>query len=188
MSRENDTGRLEIAASILLFVGTASFVLAVDESPPVVAVCEVLKDLSRFEGKSVVVVGRFSHTDEGAWLDAECGFKVQNAGKEFQPSISVSYASAEFSPPPPRPAGFRWDVALLQRKLDQLKPTTKLRVLPDLHYQDEWVAAFGRLETHLPRTIPMRRSDVRVEIFGFGHESSSPAQLVSPDDAFRELK
>src|SRR5579872_2811612 len=94
---------------------------------PVVTVCEVLTDLQRYDGKLIVVVGRFSYTDEGSLLDVECGFRVKNAKWEFPTSISTSYMADEFAPPPVKPPGFRWDEPLLRQKLEQLKRTTALR-------------------------------------------------------------
>ena len=179
------TGR-RLAALILPLIGASGLSFAA-EPPPVFTVCEIMSDLPRCDGKSVVVVGRYSHTGEGGWLDAECGVKISNGGRELQTSISITYAASEFSPPPTMPPGFRWDDRLLQQKLEPLKRTTALRVLEKFHYTDEWMAVFGRLETHIPREIPVTYGR-HVEIFGFGHQASSPAQLVWPKDAFRTLK
>lgn len=162
------------------------------DAPPVITVCEALADMQRYEGKAVIVVGRHSHTDEGAWLDAECGFTVKNGGTEFpSPSISVSYAASDFDPPPGKPLGFRWDKPLLLRTLQQITNTTKLRVMREINYTDQWMAVFGRLETHLPRKRHIidgfgREGDVYTR--GFGHLAGSPAQLISPDNGFVVLK
>jgi hypothetical protein len=39
----------------------------------VLTVCEALNDLSRYNGKTVVLVGKFASTSEGAWLSEDCG-------------------------------------------------------------------------------------------------------------------
>jgi hypothetical protein len=51
---------------------------AFDDAPPVITVCEALTDLQRYQGKDVIILGKYVHTMEGNWLVAECGFKVKN--------------------------------------------------------------------------------------------------------------
>jgi len=167
--------------SILSCVLLAGSVTAAPDEVPVLTVCEALNDLQRFEGKSVIIVGRFSSTDEGSWLGEDCGLKVVNGGREFQPSISISYAVSDFSPPPKKSSGFKWDERLLQQKLEQVKRTTSLRVYKEINYSDQWLAIFGRLETELPRKLNMGNGRYGYTT-GFGHLSAAPAQLVSPDD------
>lgn len=104
-----------------------------------------------------------------------------NGGHEFGSLISLAYVASEFASPPAKPPGFRWDVRLLQEKLERVKRTTKLRVFKDRNYSDEWVAVFGRLETRLPR--PLARGYTN----GFGHLSGAPAQLVAPKDGYLQL-
>jgi hypothetical protein len=149
---------------------------------PVVTVCEVLSDLPRFAAKQVIVVGRYSRTTEGVWLDQGCGLKVMNGGREFPAIVAATYADSEFSLPPSLPHGFKWDEPLLQQKLNQVKQTTQLR----MDKKDRWVARYGRLETRLPHRL--RLSDGTYEYTpGFGHLAGSPAQLISPHDGSREL-
>jgi len=109
---------------------------AAGEAPPVLTVCELLSDLQRYEGQSVIAVGRSSSTEEGGWLDEECGLKIVKGGREFPASISPAYVASEFSAPPQKPHGFKWDTRLLQQKLEQVKRTTRLRVLKDIHSID----------------------------------------------------
>ncbi len=144
-------------------------------------VCEVLSDLQRYEGRSVIVVGRSSSSDEGVWLEEECGIKVVNGGREFSPSISLAYVANEFAPPPEKPRGFKWDKRLLQQKLQKVTQTTQLQVLKKIHYTDHWLAVFGRLETKLPQKVGLGYT------YGFGHQSESPAQLIAPRDGFLYL-
>ncbi|HVW09975.1 MAG TPA: hypothetical protein VHC90_15405 [Bryobacteraceae bacterium] len=134
------------ALFVLLF---PAFVRAADEVPPVLTVCEALSDMQKYEGKSVIIVGRSVSTDEGWWLDEECGLRVVNGGHVFGPSISVGYVGSQFSPPPATPARFRWDMRLLEQKLAQVRRSTKL---PNREH-DRWLAVFGRLEMHLPREL-----------------------------------
>ena len=154
---------------------------------PIVTVCEALTELQRYDGKTIVVIGRFSHTDEGSWLDAECGFRVQNAKWEFPTVISTSYTASEFAPAPIKPPDFRWDEPLLRQKLEQLKRTTTLREVRSINYTDRWMAFFGRLETQLPRKIRVSAKTLGYTS-GFGHQSLAPAQLIPARDGFLVLK
>ena len=99
---------------------------------PVLTVCEVMSDLTRLDGKVVIVIGRFAYSDEGNWLDEESGHKVLAAGREFEPSISTAYVVSDFKPPPQVPKHFKWDERLLKEKLKQVKQTTQLRVIRQL--------------------------------------------------------
>jgi hypothetical protein len=139
--------------------------------------------MKNFEGKTVIVVGRFSFTGEGSWLNEECGLKVVANGREFQPSISTSYVASAFAAPPQKPRGFTWNERLLLQKLEQVKRTTRLRVYKD--YSDQWRAIFGRLETQ-PRRVSIGNGRYGYTS-GFGHLSAAPAQLVSPADGSHAL-
>ena len=156
---------------------------APNDSPPVLTVCEALSDLGRYEGMTVIVIGRVVSSDEGAWLDQDCGREIVNGGRTFRPSISLAWAFLEFGPPPQLPSGFKWNRRALQEKLDQVRRTTHLERPHARHYPDRWFAVFGRFETHLPRKV----GDLGVTN-GFGHLSGSPAQLISPRDGFLRLK
>ena len=172
--------------SILSCVLLAGSVTAAPDDVPVLTVCEALNDLPRFDGKSVIVVGRYGASDEGSWLNEDCGLKIVNGGQEFKPLISISYPISEFAAPPQRPSGFKWDERLLQEKLEQVKRTTSLRVYKELNYSDQWFAIFGRLETQLPRKVSIGNGRDGYTT-GFGHLSGAPAQLVSPTDGYHPL-
>ena len=174
--------QIGVLSSVLL----AAPVIAAPDDVPVLTVCEALIDLPRFEGKSVIVVGRYSATEEGSWLDEDCGLKVVNGGQEFKPGISISYWVSDFAAPPQKPSGFKWDERLLQEKLEQVKRTTWLRVDKKLNYSEEWFAIFGRLETQLPRKVSLGNGRYGYTT-GFGHLSSAPAQLVAPTDGYHPL-
>jgi hypothetical protein len=69
-----------IVALALLFAGTRGVTPAADNQPPVLTVCEALIDPDRYDGKSVIIVGRASGSFEGSWLAEDCGHKVVNSG------------------------------------------------------------------------------------------------------------
>jgi hypothetical protein len=93
---------------------------------PVLTVCEVLHDVGRYDGKSVVVVGRSVGTMEGSWLDEECAPQMFVNGRFWNPNISTAYVASWFAPPPPKPRGFRWDRRAIQAKLEAVQKTTNL--------------------------------------------------------------
>ena len=162
---------------------TASCALSsADDVFPVLTVCEALSDLSRYHGQTVIVVGRLSYTEEGSWLDEECGLKVKNGGRAFPPAISTTFAKSELGPPPAKPQELVIDKIVLQRKLQIVKRTTRLKVLRKDHYSDQWAVVFGRLETQLPRVL-----GPGITTNGFGHQSGAPAQLVWPENGWISL-
>jgi hypothetical protein len=175
-------------AKILLAACLAG--LAIGQAPsapdiPVVTVCEVLNDLARYKDKSIIVVGVVANTDEGGWLIADCEKRLVTDGYAWQDSISLTYVRGQQDPPPELPEHFKWNNKLVAAKLKEIQRTTKLRPRPE---NDRWRAIFGRLETRVP---PQTYRDPRgnLEGYGFGHLSSSPAQLISPQDrhAWRSL-
>jgi hypothetical protein len=167
-------------AVLVLVLAVECLGQTVPDQPPVLTVCEALTEPSRYGGRSVIIVGRLVRTSEGAWLSEDCGLKVINGGKEFQPVISAAYDMSQFDPPPPLPKTFRWDGLVLRRKLSQVRKTTRLRSRADV-----WAAEFGRLETKLPWP---RRPDDAGSIFGFGHLNGAPAQLIGPEHGLLVLK
>jgi hypothetical protein len=171
-------------AAVFFFVLFAAcrMLRAADDQPPVLTVCEALTDPDRYNGKSVVIVGRSSSTDEGRWLGEDCGLKVKRAEREFRPIVSTTYFDSEFEPPPDLPNDFKWNRRLLQEKLDEVKKTTRLRFPTDM-----WAAKFGRLETKLPRRVDIGDREGYAYAIGFGHLSAAPAQLVGSSDGFLSL-
>jgi hypothetical protein len=154
---------------------------------PVVTVCEALHDLSRYHGKSIVVVGRFGSTDEGSWLSEDCERKIVTNGYTWADTISTTYSSSEVESPPGLPKGFKWNRELLTKKLKDVQKTTKLQVLKEDNYSDKWVAIFGRFETRLPLQVVTGGSG-KLMGYGFGHLNTAPAQLISDEAGFYELK
>jgi hypothetical protein len=183
--------RLFKVASILGIAAIAPH-LIVGQTPgndaiPVVTVCDVLKDLGRYNGKSVIVVGRRSGTMEGDWLSADCERKLVTDGFTWPDDISLAYVRNQTEPPPPLPDRFKWDTKLVAAKLKEIQRTTKLRPRPE---NDRWFAIFGRLETRLPLQAVRCGSKGELCGYGFGHLNTSPAQLIWPEDrrAYRLLR
>ncbi len=156
---------------------------------PVVTVCEALHDLSNYNGKSIVVFGRFGYTGEGTWLSEDCPQKTVTDGYTWADIISTTYAVSDLvEPPPSLPKDFKWDRELLLKKLKEVQKTTKLRVLKDYNYTDKWVAIFGRFETRIPLIAIGREGRGQMMGYGFGHLNAAPAQLIPSKLGFHELK
>jgi len=65
-------GRLVLALSV-----TALWSIADDRADiPVITVCDVMRNMSAYNGRTVIVVGRYASSMEGAWLDAKCPNKI----------------------------------------------------------------------------------------------------------------
>ena len=148
---------------------------------PVLTVCEVLHDLSQHSGKSLIAVGKLVATEEGRWLVEDCDEKVITDGYKWPNSISLRYL------PPSVSKEFTGDVPLLLTKLRQVQRTTRLQVLKESDYSDKWFAVFGHFVTRVPPEV-VRGADGKLHGYGFGHLSSSPAQLVAEGNGYRELK
>lgn len=156
------------------------------EPVPVITVCEALNDLSRYNGKSVILVGRFASSEEGSWLSENCERTIVIAGHTWANIISTTYSRSEVSPPPELPKGFKWEERTLMMKLRQVQTTTTLRVLKQYNYSDKWMAMFGRFETRLPVQVVVG-GDGKPRGYGFGHMNAALAQLIASDQAFKEL-
>lgn len=155
--------------------------LAVGAEPALqpVTVCEVLQDLSAYDGKVVAVVGRFSSRQTRRWLgEQKCGHKLVTGDQEWPNAFWVVYDPAAAPQPPPVLAV---DATLLAQKLRAVKLGTALSKLrfgsPDY---DNWAVVYGRVETRkdlVTSTAGAARKN------GFGYGESSPAQLVCHGDA-----
>ena len=83
---------------ILFAFPIANALSAASPKIPVLTVCEALSDADKYEGKSVIIVGRLASTDEGVWLTEDCGLKIVRGGREFGAQISTVYFESDFAP------------------------------------------------------------------------------------------
>jgi hypothetical protein len=179
MFRFSWTRLVGLALSAQAFLGAADS--PATNNIPVLTVCQALRDPGRYASQAVIIVGRSVGTDEGTWLDENCGLKLLIQGRNFTATISTAWVASEFAPPPRLPDGFKWDQGLLQRVLDEVRKTTRL------DRGSQWAAIYGRLETAPTRTFTLGDGRVASTV-GYGHLNGAPAQLVSPADGFRHLK
>ena len=148
---------------------------------PVVTVCEVLRDPDRYDHRIAIVVGALSSTEEGAWLDEDCGPVLVADGRTWPDVIDITYIATQFTPPPALPSGFKWDKRLLQQKLAAVKRTTRLQP------RGRWLAIYGRLETKRARFLGFRGNAIETT-YGYGPQPAAPAQIIAPDNGYRSLK
>jgi hypothetical protein len=144
-----------------------------------VTVCEVLQDLSAYDGKVVAVVGRFSSRQVGRWLgQQQCAHKLMIGGQEWPHAFWVAYDPADAPKPP---AVLTVDAALLAQKLRAVKLGTSLTKFPfGSPDYDNWAVVYGRIETRKD-LLTVTASGTRKN--GFGYGESSPARLVCHGDA-----
>jgi hypothetical protein len=110
-----------------------------------VRVCEILQDLAAYNGKTVLVVGRFSFRESGRYIAEDtCGQKLSSGG------TGRAYTLVLVSDPKTGPKGperIEIDAALLREKLKLVKASTALRKFrfgsPDY---DRWAVVLGRIE------------------------------------------
>jgi hypothetical protein len=139
---------------------------------PVLTVCEALQDLSAYNNKSLIVIGRFVKTSEGTWITDDCERKIVTDGYTWDNLIWAVYIAGVTEPPPSLPANFHWDNELLMKKAVTSKDYNKY---PD---HKGWIAMFGRLEAKIP---PEAYKNFTGEIRGrgFGHLGGAIAQFIS---------
>jgi hypothetical protein len=138
---------------------------------PVITVCQVMQNMSAYNGQTVVIIGRLAGSMEGSWLDADCPQQIVQNGIEWHTDIALAYIMTHNEPPPALSKGFDWNEQLLLKKVAELRPMTVLHAIPRLRYREEWAAVFGRFETHPLQSL----AD------GFGHLNGSPARLIWPE-------
>lgn len=145
---------------------------------PVLTVCEALKDLPRYNGKEIVVVGRSIFTFEGGFLSEHCepDWRVEIQGNRWLSMIYLSVGDSSSE----QGAVFEFDEGLLSGKLIELKKSTRLETATG-PLADRWIAVFGHLispETLVPHRPPKGPKTRNIPGNGFGANGSVPAKLV----------
>jgi hypothetical protein len=148
---------------------------------PVLTVCEVLRNLGIYNNKSIIVIGKFTATDEGFWLYEDCPTKIVTDGYTWDSSISMLYIIGRTDPPPQLPQNFRWNDEVLLQKMKSSRDYKNPLTREELH------ARYGRLETRIPPEV-FKYPNGSVRGFGFGHLGGSIAQLISCSDCYHKPK
>jgi hypothetical protein len=163
----------------IVFLTLVCPLVAAEPALQPVTVCEVMQDLSAYDGKVVAVVGRFSSRQAGRWLgEQKCGRKLVAGGQEWPNAFWVAYDAASAPEPP---SVLAVDAALLAQKLRAVKLGTSLTKLPfGSPDYDNWAVIYGRVETRKD-LVTATGNGTRKN--GFGYGESSPARLVCHGDA-----
>ena len=144
-----------------------------------VTVCDVLQNLSAYDGKVVAIVGRFSFRQNGRWLgEQNCGRKLVIGEQEWPSALWVAYDPASAPKPP---AVLAVDGVLLAQKLRAVKQATSLTKFRfgSTDY-DTWAVVYGRVETRKD-LVAVTADGTRKN--GYGYGESSPARLVCHSEA-----
>jgi len=135
----------------------------------VYTVCELLANPQSFNRKAVRVRGIVEGGTEGAWLESsDCPGKFYVGKRSLPNAISLSYQS-EFGDAPPRNSAH---IERVERQIKEKQRKMKSSVVT-LTYS-------GVFETRTD-WIASTSSTGDVQLMGFGHLNSFPAQLVVVD-------
>lgn len=117
---------------------------------PVLTVCEVMQDLPRYDGMTLMIVGVNFPSREFSVLTQDCPHK-----SKWGDNISISgpYGPPFTQPAPHLPADYDWNAdPVLDRKMDEVMQSTKLEhraPYRGVDYSDHYAAVYGRLETRI---------------------------------------
>jgi len=158
--------------------------------PPVLTVCQALRDINLYRGKAVVIVGRSSWTFEGAFLHEKCdpNDHILIQGQRWLSLVALSSDEKPSGSGEPFPIEER----ILREKLSQLsdyeaaakrvdeanRPIAKALVL------GQWVAVYGRIDSPLRLRLPMPPTPSNARNMpgnGYGANGSVPAMIVVID-------
>ena len=117
--------------------GTATF--SADAPLRPLTVCEVLRDLSAQEGKSIAVLGRYSFRGNGRWV----GEQACDPDAGVPPTLWL----VENIDAPRPPDDFELDAVVLQRKWTEMqRHTTLAKFRFGSTDYDRWAVIFGKVE------------------------------------------
>jgi len=157
-------GRSILIAGLLCALATAA-------EPPLVplTVCEVLRDLAALEGKTVVVVGRYSFRQNGRWMgEQSCAATA--------PAPPVLWLTEDARNAPKPPDDFELDALALHRKFVEIQRHTSLAKIkfgnPDY---DRWAMVYGRVEAR-------KGDDAKASLANVIFRGSGVVVFLSPDE------
>jgi hypothetical protein len=132
--------------------GAALF--AADAPPPVIRVCEILRDLSSYQGTVVAVVGRFSYRDGGRFLSEKACDSIKGEGQQDRITILVLFDSKS-APKPPHDLYF--DRRIVGKQLELIRRQTALASFRfGSQDYDRWAVVYGRIEMNKESTIRLK--------------------------------
>ena len=120
-------------------------VSAADAPMAPVTVCEFLKNPAAYEGKPVLLIGRYSFRSTGRFIGEEaCG---EQAAAGATPAPAVLWLAADDKAAPKVPPVLQIDAKIVDRKLEEIRRRTSLG-----HFRfgsadyDRWAAVYGEVE------------------------------------------
>jgi hypothetical protein len=161
--------------------GTCLFLLFQGAAPPAadaplepVTVCELLKNPGAYEGKPILVMGRYSFRRTGRFLGEEaCGEPLATGQK---PAPVVLGLADDANSAPKVPQLLQIDAKAVERKLERIKRATSLgRFRFGSADYDRWAAVYGQIEKiPQPAVVPAAAT--------VGEPASPPARLLIRGD------
>ena len=140
---------------------------------PVLSVCETLRSLELYRGRTVVIVARSGTTFEGSFMDEQCetDARILIQGHRWLSMIQLFSASDSAT----QSGAFPVEEALLRAKLSEVKSHTEpVQQDPSLpaatagaqasDFRDRWVAVYGQIEcpARLKPHVPPRSLTQRI--------------------------
>jgi hypothetical protein len=173
-----------------LFVATALAQAPGSPAPPVLTVCEALRDIGLYAGKDVVIVGYSGWTFEGSFIHEKCepDNRIVIQGHRWLSMMELSRTA----PPAKATEPFPVEESVLRIKLSHLsdyksaelkasQEQPELRGAIRLSLSGAWVAAYGRIQSpsKLEEPVPPAPSNPRnIPGNGYGANGSVPARLL----------
>ena len=138
------------------------------ETLRVVTVCEALESRLSYNGKPVAVLGRFTQTGEGMYLDEECALRLRTKDFTWPNAIWV-----EFDKQYRQEMRTAVDSNSLRDALRRIMVNTHLN-----REEDSWIVASGRFETSAQLEVISSADGKTIRGAGYGHLNVAPAQLL----------
>ena len=192
INRFDRNDRLKVGyLSVFLLVTVTIPQAPASPAPPVLSVCEALRDIGLYAGKDVVIVGYSGWTFEGSFMHEKCESddRITIQGHRWPSMIELDRTEPLARATEPFPV----EEPVLREKLSHLddyksaerkaKPGADSEVgrAGRLSLSGSWVAAYGRIQSpsKLEAPVPPTTSKPRnIAGNGYGVNGSVPARLV----------
>ena len=157
------------AVILSVFVGSAFGQTSRGGPVEIATVCDVLERRESFNGKTLIVIGRWSSTDEGFWLTDDCRAKIKTGGYTWKNLIWLDY---DPSAPTGLSNGFKPHKKSVLAKVSQMK--ARMEGNPG---KIEWGVVYGQMVAgELTTVVSLDGRSTFPN--GFGHLNGAPAQVV----------